>query len=80
MNNKEIHIHTGNRSYEFHYQKIKGLFWKLILVSYAIGLALSFTIIVVIPLVIVAILWIRRGFKFGIFNGVRRVLRIASPK
>lgn len=80
IDNKEIHIHVGNRSYEFQSRKIKFLFWKLIGISYVIGLALCFAIVFVIPLIIIVILIIRKGFKFGIFKGVRTVLRLASPK
>lgn len=80
VDNKEIHINVGNHTYEFQFRKIRGLFWKLIGIAYLIGFALCFAIIIVIPLVIIGILWIRKILKFGVFKGVRRVLRIASPK
>jgi hypothetical protein len=80
VDNKEIHINIQNRTYEIKFNKLKSLFWKLIGISYVVGVAFGFAIIIVIPLVVIAILWIRKVLKFGIFKGVRRVLKIASPK
>src|SRR5215475_11145015 len=68
IGDKEIHIHVGNRSYEVHHRKIHILFWKLVGISYLIGIAMGFAIIIVIPLVIIGILWIRKGLKSGIFK------------
>jgi hypothetical protein len=80
VDNREIHINIRNRTYEIQFNKLRSLFWKLVGIAYVVGVALGFAIIIVIPLMILAILWIRKGLKFGIFKGVRRVLRIASPK
>jgi ABC-type uncharacterized transport system permease subunit len=80
VDNKEIHINIRNRTYEIKFNKLKSLFWKLVGIAYLIGLLLAFAIVVVIPLVIIAVLAIKKGLRFGVVRGIRSVLRLASPK
>jgi 4-amino-4-deoxy-L-arabinose transferase-like glycosyltransferase len=77
----QIHITINKQmTVEVEFQKIKRLFWWTILIGYGIGFLLAYAVVVVIPAVILLILAVRRVFKMGLFKGVTRVLKIASPK
>jgi hypothetical protein len=80
VDNKEIHIHIKNRTYEIKFNKLKRLFWWAIGISYVIAILISYSIIVVPFLVIIAILYVRKVIKAGPIAGIRSVLRIVSPK
>ncbi|WP_028778778.1 hypothetical protein [Shimazuella kribbensis] len=80
VDNKEIHINIKNRTYEIKFDKLKSLFWRFVGIAYLIGLLLAFAIVVVIPLVLIVVLAIKKGLRYGVVRGIRSVLRLPSPK
>lgn len=80
VNNKEIHIQIKNNTYEFNFNKIKKLFWWSILAAYAIGVLVSYSILVVPVLVLLGILFVRKVLSVGPFKVIKSVLRLESSK
>jgi hypothetical protein len=80
IDNKQIHINIKNNTYEIHSNKIRKLFWWAIAGSYLVGILIGYSIILVPPLMIVAILYVRKLLKSGPIKAFRGLLKIASPK
>lgn len=78
IGDKEIHINIGNRTVEFHSGKIERLFLWAIGVSYAIGLAFCYAILIVAPLLLILIFGAKKLLKIGVSRGVKSVLRLPS--
>jgi hypothetical protein len=80
VGDKEIQINIGNSTVEFNFGKIKRLFWWMIGITYTVGIALCFAVIVVIPLVLVLIFGAKKLLKTGMNKGIKSVFRLPSPR
>jgi hypothetical protein len=73
-------MNIGKTTVEFDFYKIKGWFWKVIGIAYLVGIAFCYSIILVIPLVIIVLLAANKILKIGVSKGIRSVFRLSSPR